>query len=353
MGFPKLFSARLWSEKRKKRMIEDLLELEHTNRLSNQEEKLSMRIGFVGCGAIGSCYASYLLQKHEVCVLDTYAPVIEAIKKNGILIDRCAPGYGDGQTVSAHPTIATTDPKEIGVVDLLVVFVHYQFLEDAVRNALPMIDDHTMVLCLQNGYGNYDEIAKVVPEEQIIIGNTAFGATPIEPGHVRHTGYGATNMGSPKAPMAKVEEVAEAFRAAGLEVDVHENVLNAIWHKLSANVALNGFSALLETQNGFVNANQYAREVARMLVKEAIEVANACGCTLDYETELEHAFEVSRMTDETISSMVQAVRNHRETEIRIINGAVSRLGKEHNIPTPCNDLILNIVLAKQSIYLGR
>ncbi len=34
-----------------------------------------MRIGFVGCGAIGSCYASYLLQKHEVCVLDTYEPV--------------------------------------------------------------------------------------------------------------------------------------------------------------------------------------------------------------------------------------------------------------------------------------
>ena len=34
-----------------------------------------MKIGFVGCGAIGSCYASYLSREHEVCVLDTYAPV--------------------------------------------------------------------------------------------------------------------------------------------------------------------------------------------------------------------------------------------------------------------------------------
>ena len=84
-----------------------------------------------------------------------------------------------------------------------------------------------------------------------------------------------------------------------------------------------------------------------------IAVANATGCTLDYETELEHAFEVSRMTDETIGSMVQDVNHHRETEIRIINGAVSRLGKEYGIPTPCNDLILNLVLAKQSLYLGR
>lgn len=312
-----------------------------------------MRIGFVGCGAIGSCYASYLLSKHEVCVLDTYEPVIEAIKKDGILVDKCAPGHGNGETVSVRPAIATTDPKEIGVVDLLVVFVHYQYLEAAVRNALPMIDDHTMVMCLQNGYGNYDEIAKVVPEEQIIIGNTAFGATPIAPGHVSHTGYGATNMGSPKAAMEKVEEVAAAFREAGLEVDVHENVMNAIWHKLSANVAINGVSALLETPNGFISKNQYANELAKMLVKEAIEVANATGCTLNYEDELEHAYDVSQKTDETISSMVQDVMHHKETEIRIINGAVSRLGKENNIPTPCNDMILNLVLAKQSLYLGK
>lgn len=304
-------------------------------------------------GAIGSCYASYLSRKHEVCVLDTYAPVIESIKKNGILLDECAPGSGTGETVSFRPAMATTDPKEIGVVDLLIVFVHYQYLEAAVRNALPMIDRHTMILCLQNGLGNYDEIAKVVPEEQIIIGNTAFGATPVEPGHVKHTGTGVTNMGSLKAPKENVERMAEALREAGLEVCVHENVMNAIWHKLLANVAINGMSALLETKNGFVDGNQYAHEAARMLVEEAITVANACGCTLDHDAELEHAYEVSRMTDETISSMVQDVTHHRETEIRIITGAVCRLGREHGIATPCNDLMLQLVLAKQSIYLGR
>ena len=264
-----------------------------------------MKIGFVGCGAIGSCYASYLSKVHEVCVLDTYAPVIEDIRQNGILLAECVPGDGNGETVSYRPAMATTDPKEIGVVDLLIVFVHYQYLEAAVRNALPMIDRHTMILCLQNGLGNYDEIAKVVPEEQIIIGNTAFGSTPIEPGHVRHTGTGVTNMGSLKAPMENVERMAEGLRAAGLEVQVHENVMNAIWHKLLANVAINGMSALLETKNGFVDANPYAHEAARMLVEEAIVVANACGCTLEHDAELEHAFEVARMTDETISSMVR------------------------------------------------
>ena len=87
----------------------------------------------------------------------------------------------------------------------------------------------------------------------------------------------------------------------------------SIRHKLPANVAINGMSALLETKNGFVDANLYAHEAARMLVEEAIVAANACGCTLEHDAEPAHAFEVARMTDETISSMVQDVTHHRET----------------------------------------
>lgn len=307
-----------------------------------------MKIGLLGCGAMGSLYGGYLSKAHEVYVCDVWKEHIEAIKANGIRLDE-----PEGETAVFTPKFATTDPSEIGPVDIMIVFVKYMMLEDALRNAKSMIGENTIVLSLQNGIGNYDEIAKVVPEEQIIIGNTAFGATPVAPGHVKHTGVGVTNMGSLKAPMEKVEQIAEGLRSSGLEVTVHENVMNTIWHKLVANVAINGMSALLETKNGFVNDNQYAHEAARMLVEEAILVANACGCTLDHDAELEHAYEVSRMTDETISSMVQDVTHHRETEIRIITGAVCRLGREHQVPTPCNDLLLQLVLAKQSIYLGR
>lgn len=59
------------------------------------------------------------------------------------------------------------------------------------------------------------------------------------------------------------------------------------------------------------------------------------------------------MTDETISSMVQDVTHHRETEIRTSPAPCAALGREHGIATPCNDLMLQLVLAKQSIYLGR
>ena len=76
-----------------------------------------MKIGFVGCGAIGSCYASYLSREHEVCVLDTYAPVIESIKKNGILVDECVPVTGTGETVVFHPDDRPQGDRRCGSSD--------------------------------------------------------------------------------------------------------------------------------------------------------------------------------------------------------------------------------------------
>ena len=244
-------------------------------------------------------------------MVDTFAPVIEAVKKDGILIDECVPGSGSGETVSFRPAMASTDPKEIGVVDILIVFVRYMFLEAACRNALPMIGPDTVVVTLQNGIGNYDEIAKVVPEDQIVIGNTAFGSTGLAPGHVKHTGTGTTFMGTLAAPIEKAEKAAAALREAGFEVVVKENVM------------------------------------------EALDVAIASGCRFDREAELAHAYEIAVATGTNRSSTLQDVTHQKETEIRIINGAVSRIGRQYGIPTPYNDMICQLMLAKQSIYLGR
>ena len=67
-----------------------------------------MKIGFLGCGAIGSIYAGYLSKVHDVCVVDTFPPVIEAVKKNGILIYnpiKCPRGGGN-----------SPNPAEIGTL---------------------------------------------------------------------------------------------------------------------------------------------------------------------------------------------------------------------------------------------
>lgn len=318
------------------------------------KEDSKVKIGFLGCGAIGSIYASYLSKAHDVYVVDTAQAVVDAVKANGILIDECVPGVGNGETVSYRPAMITTDPKEVGTVDLLIVFVRYMFLEAACRNALPMIGPDTIVMTLQNGIGNYDEIAKVVPEEQIVIGNTAFGSMGVAPGHVKHTGTGITCIGALKADIAKAEKAGAALREAGFEVLVKDgDVMAVIWHKLFSNIVINALTAVTGQLNDFVNENEYAHECAKMLVNEALDVCIASGCKIDRQEEYDHAFEVAHLTGTNKSSMLQDMTAHRQTEILIINGAVSKIGKQFNVPTPCNDFLVQLVLAEQSLYLKK
>ena len=307
-----------------------------------------MKIGFLGCGAMGSIYAGNLTKAHEVYIFDAMPAVCEAVNTTGITIDE-----PDGSTKVYHPVIATTDPSTIGEMDIMIVFVKYLFLESALEKCKTMIGPNTIVLSLQNGIGNYDEIAKVVPEKQICCGTTAHGATNLGPGHSRHTGVGPTNVGTIKGGHESAEKVAEALRAGGFEVNVQENVMQLIWHKLFANIAINAITALLDVTNGTIAENEHERDLAEKMVREAVAVANATGCSFDVEAELKNAFDVALATGINRSSMLQDVTRKGITEIKIINGAVVKEGKAAGVPTPYNEAIVDLILAKQDSYLQK
>lgn len=307
-----------------------------------------MKIALIGCGAMGSLYGGYLSKVHEVTVCDTSKALIDAVNEKGIIMEEL-----NGETVVFKPTCATTDSSTVGVQDLVITFVNYRFLEGALIQAKGMVGPNTIVLSLQNGMGNYDEIAKVIPEEQICCGTTAHGCIALEPGHVRHTGVGITAMGTIKGKYADVERVAEALRMAGFEVEIKESVMEVIWHKLFANIAINAVTAILEQPNAVVAENKYAHEVAVKLVKEAVAVANATGLCFDVEAELKNTFDIAVATGQNRSSMLQCVETKRPTEIAIINGAVCRIGHELGIETPYNDMIVKLMEAKTSLYLTK
>ena len=307
-----------------------------------------MKIGFLGCGAMGSIYAGNLTKAHEVYIFDAMPAVCEAVNTTGITIDE-----PDGTTKVYHPVVATTDPSTIGEMDIMIVFVKYLFLESALEKCKTMIGPNTIVLSLQNGVGNYDEIAKVVPEKQICCGTTAHGATNLGPGHSRHTGVGPTNVGTIKGGHESAEKVAEALRAGGFEVNVQANVMQLIWHKLFANIAINAITALLDVTNGTIAENEHERDLAEKMVREAVAVANATGCSFDVEAELKNAFDVALATGTNRSSMLQDVTRKGITEIKIINGAVVKEGKAAGVPTPYNEAIVDLILAKQDSYLQK
>src|SRR5881296_2450850 len=149
-----------------------------------------MKIAVLGAGAMGSVIGGLLAKAgSNVILIDVWKQAVDSINSNGLKIEDKT---GHAETVKV---CATGHPASAGVVDLVLVFVKCYHTETAVRNALPIVGPNTIVLSLQNGWGNGPRIAKIVGEEKLLLGVCYHSATVAGPGHVLHAGKGMTFIG--------------------------------------------------------------------------------------------------------------------------------------------------------------
>lgn len=306
-----------------------------------------MKIGVLGAGAMGSLFGGLLaMAGHEVWLIDIWLEHLEAIKKKGLKIRR-----KEGEHL-IRDLRAVFSPEEVGTAELVLVFVKSTATEKAVRGARALFGEETTVLTLQNGLGNVEQIASVVPLSRIIAGTTAQGATVLGPGEIYHAGEGPTAIGELQGPPTeRVERIAEAFNSAGISTQISENVMGLIWAKLLVNVGINALTALTGLKNGELLQFPETVELMEMAVMEAWEVAKAKGIEIPLEDPVSHAKEVAKLTADNRSSMLQDVSNKRKTEIDNINGAVVREGRALGIKTPVNATLTNLVLMMERKYL--
>jgi 2-dehydropantoate 2-reductase len=303
-----------------------------------------MKIAILGAGAMGSLYGGYLSKQNEVWMVDIWEAHVNAIKEKGLDIDEL-----DGSVTHVTPH-ATTDPAEVGIVDLAVVFVKSIQTTAALEKNKAVIGPSTAVLTLQNGYGNAEDIMEFVPREQVIVGTTSHGCTMKGPGHIFHAGVGPTHIGAMSEDQSCAKKIAETLSGCGFEVDCSGKVMELVWGKLFVNIAINAVTALLDTKNGFICDNAHAADCAAMLVREAVEIANASGMSFDTEAVVKNAMVVAKNTDGNCSSMRADTLNKRQTEITKINGAVVKKAAELGLKAPYNELITSLILAKEDTY---
>jgi 2-dehydropantoate 2-reductase len=183
-------------------------------------------------------------------------------------------------------------------------------------------------------------------------GTTAQGATILGPGIVMQGGRGETHIGRFSGTADKMTfSIAEMFEKAGIHTQVTNDVQSLVWGKLIVNVGINAATALLGLRNGQVAQVRQVTELAEMAVNEAVQVSIASGIILPYSDPMQKVLEVARATAQNKSSMLQDIRNHRQTEVEAINGAIVRLGVKFGIPTPVNRTLTLLVEAAQQ-HLG-
>ena len=297
-----------------------------------------MRIGIVGCGAVGSLFAANLatLDDVEVWAFDLNDTHVDAIKKNGLQL------VGAGE-VLGHPN-ATSDATALPPCDFGIVATKAMHAGPAIAATAHAFADGA-VASVMNGVGNEETLAAHV--ERVIRGTTFPAGKLLEPGVVQWDVKGETTFGpfEPRpVPVDEIAPLADACTRAGLPTRAVDDARPGQWRKVIFNAATNPIGALTGLTHGRVCERPDLRTLVSGLVDEGKAVAAAQGITLDADHEqlIAHAARPDVAYGHK-ASMLQDVEARRATEIDFLNGGIGRFGRELDVPTPLHDAITALI----------
>ncbi|WP_216823653.1 oxidoreductase [Mycobacterium terramassiliense] len=285
-------------------------------------------IALVGPGAVGTTVAALLHKAGHPVLLCGHTP------RDSIEL------RPDGADPIVVPGPVHTDPAEVsGPVDVLVLAVKATQNDEAAGWLARLCGEHTIVVVLQNGVEQVEQVQSHCPSSPVVPGIVWYGAETQPQGWVRLRTEARLVL--PSGPSA--ESVAQLLRGAGCRVDCDPDFLTAAWRKLLTN-ALAGFMALSRRRSGMFRRDDVA-ELSRRYVAECLAVARAEGARLpdDVADELGGLF---RQAPEDMGTSILAdAENRRRMEWDIRNGVIIRKARAHGLATPISDVLVPLLAA--------
>jgi 2-dehydropantoate 2-reductase len=192
-----------------------------------------MKIGVVGCGALGSFYGAKLCAAgagvHFLLRSD-----YEVVRRAGVEIQSI-----DGD-FHVWPVCAR-EPKEIGPCDLVLIGLKTTANAEFGRLLPPLVGPGTAVITLQNGLGNEEQLARVIGPSHVLGGRCFVCLNRIAPGVIQHTAHGLIILGEyQRVAQERTCRFAALFRQAGVRCEVTNDLMQTHWEKLVWNVPFNG-----------------------------------------------------------------------------------------------------------------
>ena len=287
-----------------------------------------MHVVVFGAGSLGSLMGGLLARAHEVTLV-ARPDHARAVRAEGLRVT----GEYD---LRVHPDARAELPAS---ADLVLVTVK-AFDTASAAETLAGMDEAGAVLSLQNGMGNEETLGSL--PWPILAGTTDFGAELRGPGVVRCNGVGEVTLGPPEGgESAAADRAGAAFRAAGIETTVADDMPRRLWTKLAVNAGINPTTALARVDNGAVLEEPLA-ETARAAARETAEAAPE-GVALGPEEAVAAMEDVARATADNVSSMRQDVEAGRRTEVGAINGYVVDRARAAGLSAPVNATLAALV----------
>ncbi len=301
------------------------------------------RIVIVGPGAMGCLYAALLTEGGgEVALLDYRRERAAEIARQGVIL------VEQEQERTVHVP-CQAEAELLGSAALVVILTKAYDTLAATQHSAALVGESTAVLTLQNGLGNYQQIADCIPLAQMLAGATTAGATLLDTGKVKVAARGEIALGSPAGDEELAQQVAGILSSAGLVARTETDVDALLWRKALVNAAINPLTALTHRRNGELLDNADLRQLLRMVAEETYEVGSQLGIGWGHFDPYALVEQVCERTASNKSSMLQDVEAGRRTETDSINGYIAHQAQQAGLAAPLNEALTALVRAQATV----
>jgi len=307
-----------------------------------------MKIAVVGLGGMGGYFGGKLALKyagspeHRV-VFIARGEHLAAIRREGLLLKTVE---GDYKVVA---DLATDNPVEAGVCDLVLFCVKEYDLEAAAAGLVPLLHEKTVVLPVLNGVDIAERLRSILPRG-VVLSGCVYISTFIEaPGVVHQVGGTCQLIFGPDDGQAETYRPLEAFlKAAGIKAELSSEVAVPLWTKYLFVSPMAGVTSLMAKSFGEVMEDEKGRGMVRGLMAEIAALARAKGIPLPADSEESGLSRIARFPYETKSSLQLDYEKGRRTEVELFIGYVVRTGQTLGVPTPLHEELYAALTGKPS-----
>jgi 2-dehydropantoate 2-reductase len=245
-----------------------------------------------------------------------------------------------------HPVRATEDPRQVGVVDTVLVTVKAWQVPEVAEALRPLVGPATCVVPLQNGVEAPEQLASVLGVAPVVGGVCGLVSFIAAPGHIRHTAAEPfIKLGElDNRPSARLESLRQAFVRAGVTVEIPTDIQAALWMKFLFITPCSGIGALTRAPIGIWRSLPETRQMSEQAVRELMAVAHARGIVLSPDALHTTIGLLNSVSPEATVSMQRDIMAGRPSELDAQIGAVVRLGRATGVTTPLHAFIYGSLL---------
>ncbi len=290
-----------------------------------------MQIGIVGAGGIGGFYGGLLARAGHTVRILARGDHLAAINARGLEIKT-----SDG-TFVVHPD-ASADPANLVGCEHVLVSVKGYSLSEVGPAIVGAANAGATIVPLLNGIDAAERLMKLgVPKASIVGGFVRASLERTGPGVIeRKSDFDLIVLGElDRVKRERTARLVEAIAAAGATARESDDILYELWRKFAFIVPMGVGCGLARQPMGPVMATERGRNLIKGAVHEIVTVSQG---VLGADDEPKTFAELSAIAPPIKPSFLLDLERGGPTELDLLAGAVSRLGKELGVPTPIHDV---------------